>query len=53
MVVEKRITSPLMEPSKVEKIFEVDRHIGITKHNFTFLSNFPDLIFSQDAQHQV
>lgn len=28
MVVEKRITSPLMEPSKVEKIFEVDRHIG-------------------------
>lgn len=28
MVVEKRITSPLMEPTKVEKIFEVDRHIG-------------------------
>ncbi|CRK99908.1 CLUMA_CG013211, isoform A [Clunio marinus] len=28
LVVEKRITSPLMEPSKVEKIFEVDRHIG-------------------------
>lgn len=28
MVVEKRITSTLMEPSKVEKIFEVDRHIG-------------------------
>lgn len=28
MVVEKRITSSLMEPSKVEKIFEVDRHIG-------------------------
>lgn len=28
MVVEKRITSPLMEPSKVEKIFEVDQHIG-------------------------
>lgn len=28
MVVEKRITSTLMEPAKVEKIFEVDRHIG-------------------------
>lgn len=28
MVVEKRITSPLMEPSKVEKIFEVEKHIG-------------------------
>lgn len=28
MAVEKRITSPLMEPNKVEKIVEVDRHIG-------------------------
>ncbi|XP_053672594.1 proteasome subunit alpha type-5 [Anopheles nili] len=28
MAVEKRITSSLMEPSKVEKIVEVDRHIG-------------------------
>lgn len=28
MAVEKRITSPLMEPSTVEKIVEVDRHIG-------------------------
>ncbi|XP_062552052.1 proteasome subunit alpha type-5 [Armigeres subalbatus] len=28
MAVEKRITSPLMEPTKVEKIVEVDRHIG-------------------------
>lgn len=28
MVVEKRITSPLMEPTKVEKIFEVDKHIA-------------------------
>ncbi|KAL1401990.1 hypothetical protein pipiens_006276 [Culex pipiens pipiens] len=28
MAVEKRITSPLMEPTKVEKIVEDDRHIG-------------------------
>lgn len=28
MAVEKRITSSLMEPTKVEKILEVDRHIG-------------------------
>lgn len=28
MAVEKRITSPLMEPSTVEKIVEVDKHIG-------------------------
>lgn len=26
--VEKRITSPLMITSKIEKIFEVDKHIG-------------------------
>lgn len=28
MAVEKRITSPLMEPSSVEKILEIDSHIG-------------------------
>uniref|UniRef100_A0A0K8TSL0 Proteasome subunit alpha type n=1 Tax=Tabanus bromius TaxID=304241 RepID=A0A0K8TSL0_TABBR len=28
LAVEKRITSPLMEPTAVEKIVEVDRHIG-------------------------
>lgn len=28
LAVEKRITSPLMEPSSVEKIVEIDRHIG-------------------------
>lgn len=28
IAVEKRITSPLMEPAKVEKIVEIDRHIG-------------------------
>ena len=28
MAVEKRITSPLMEPTKVEKIVEVDKHVG-------------------------
>lgn len=29
--VEKRITSPLMITSKIEKIFEVDKHIGMFK----------------------
>uniref|UniRef100_A0A803N5E4 Proteasome subunit alpha type n=1 Tax=Chenopodium quinoa TaxID=63459 RepID=A0A803N5E4_CHEQI len=28
LVVEKRITSPLLEPSSVEKIMEIDEHIG-------------------------
>ncbi|KAK3700697.1 hypothetical protein QZH41_015643 [Actinostola sp. cb2023] len=28
LAVEKRITSPLIEPSSVEKIVEIDRHIG-------------------------
>lgn len=30
LAVEKRITSPLMEPNSVEKIVEIDSHIGIT-----------------------
>ena len=28
MAVEKRVTSPLMEPNSIEKILEVDSHIG-------------------------
>jgi 20S proteasome subunit alpha 5 len=28
LAVEKRLTSPLLEPSSVEKILEVDSHIG-------------------------
>ncbi|KAF8388669.1 hypothetical protein HHK36_025349 [Tetracentron sinense] len=28
LAVEKRITSPLLEPSSVEKIMEIDKHIG-------------------------
>jgi len=28
LAVEKRITSPLMVPSSIEKVFEIDRHIG-------------------------
>ena len=28
LAVEKRITSPLMEPSSIEKIVEIDTHIG-------------------------
>lgn len=29
LAVEKRITSPLMEPSSIEKIVEIDSHIGM------------------------
>ncbi len=32
LAVEKRVTSPLIEPSSIEKIMEVDNHIG----RFTF-----------------
>ena len=28
LAVEKRVTSPLIEPSSIEKIMEVDKHIG-------------------------
>lgn len=28
MAVEKRVTSPLMEPAATEKIAEIDKHIG-------------------------
>jgi 20S proteasome alpha/beta subunit len=28
MAVEKRVTSPLIEASSIEKIFEIDDHIG-------------------------
>lgn len=31
LAVEKRITSPLMEPSSIEKIVEIDSHIGTEK----------------------
>ena len=30
LAVEKRTTSPLMEPSSIEKIVEIDRHIGVS-----------------------
>jgi len=35
LVVEKRITSPLMEPSTIEKIAEVDRHVGVACSGLT------------------
>ena len=39
LAVEKRITSPLMEPTTIEKIVEIDKHIGNLAR---FLSNlFP------------
>lgn len=30
LAVEKRVTSPLIEASSIEKVFEVDDHIGET-----------------------
>lgn len=44
LAVEKRITSPLMEPTTIEKIVEIDKHIGkyyiliviISFYNFFF-----------------
>eukprot|EP00270_Netrium_digitus_P001465 TRINITY_DN1159_c0_g1_i1.p1 TRINITY_DN1159_c0_g1~~TRINITY_DN1159_c0_g1_i1.p1 ORF type:complete len:239 (+),score=51.03 TRINITY_DN1159_c0_g1_i1:380-1096(+) len=35
LAVEKRITSPLLEPSSVEKIMEVDEHIGCAMSGLT------------------
>lgn len=35
LVVEKRITSPLMEPSAIEKIAEVDKHVGLASSGLT------------------
>ena len=35
LVVEKRVTSPLIVPSSIEKIMEIDTHIGIVKEVFT------------------
>lgn len=29
LAIEKRLTSPLLEPSSVEKILEIDDHIGV------------------------
>eukprot|EP01103_Thecamoeba_quadrilineata_P005278 TRINITY_DN150_c0_g2_i2.p1 TRINITY_DN150_c0_g2~~TRINITY_DN150_c0_g2_i2.p1 ORF type:complete len:252 (-),score=34.07 TRINITY_DN150_c0_g2_i2:201-929(-) len=35
LAVEKRITSPLMEPSSIEKIMEIDSHIGCAMSGLT------------------
>ncbi|KDO25167.1 proteasome subunit alpha type-5-A [Saprolegnia parasitica CBS 223.65] len=35
LAVEKRITSPLLEPSSIEKIMEVDSHIGVAMSGLT------------------
>lgn len=34
LAVEKRITSTLMEPSSIEKIVEIDAHIGTLPRHF-------------------
>ncbi len=35
LAVEKRITSPLLEPSSVEKIMEIDAHLGCAMSGLT------------------
>lgn len=35
LAVEKRVTSPLLEPSSVEKVAEVDQHIGVAMSGLT------------------
>eukprot|EP00127_Corallochytrium_limacisporum_P005210 Clim_evm27s201 gene=Clim_evmTU27s201 len=35
LAVEKRITSPLIEPSSIEKIVEIDRHVGCAMSGLT------------------
>eukprot|EP00775_Hariotina_reticulata_P004717 gene4715-4967_t len=35
LAVEKRITSPLLEPSSIEKIAEIDEHIGCAMSGLT------------------
>lgn len=35
MAVEKRVTSPLLEPSSIEKVAEVDDHIGVAMSGLT------------------
>lgn len=40
LAVEKRITSPLMEPTTIEKIVQVDTHIG---KNYIFLPSLHEI----------
>ncbi|PSC70541.1 Proteasome subunit alpha type-5 [Micractinium conductrix] len=35
MAVEKRVTSPLLEPSSIEKVAEVDDHVGVAMSGLT------------------
>ncbi|NXW11040.1 PSA5 protein, partial [Fregetta grallaria] len=49
LAVEKRITSPLMEPSSIEKIVEIDSHIGKEKEvSFGCPSVFCGFFFLQN-----
>ena len=40
LAVEKRITSPLMEPTSIEKIVEIDTHIACAFSGKTFMCAF-------------
>ena len=35
LAVEKRVTSPLLEPSSIEKIMEIDSHLGCAMSGLT------------------
>ncbi|KDD75883.1 proteasome subunit protein [Helicosporidium sp. ATCC 50920] len=35
LAAEKRVTSPLLEPSSIEKVVEVDRHVGVAMSGLT------------------
>ena len=48
LAVEKRVTSVLIEPSSIEKILEVDEHIG----NIGFCSQYMISLLSRTACHK-
>ena len=35
LMVEKRVTSPLLEPSSIEKVLEIDTHLGCAMSGLT------------------
>ena len=47
LAVEKRITSTLIEPNSIEKIFEIDKHVGeyTTAHHTFRLAAFQLFVF--------
>ena len=46
LAVEKRVTSPLIEPASIEKIMEVDSHIGNNIINNVYYNPITDFIIN-------